>query len=122
MDELSSFSIRRLGYWGVDGEELSFLIPGVLSNLAICWLGWWRGNPEEPVVWGAHELVNGAGGDGSGEQEALGPVAAELGECLELCFAFDSFGDHGEADSFGERDDAPDEATSGLVKVKVADE
>jgi len=42
-----------------------------------------------------------------GEQEALSPVAAELGECIELCFAFDALGDHGDADSFGERGRRP---------------
>ena len=101
------------------------MIPGTLSNLARGWLGWlgWRcGDPEEPAAWVAQECVDGLGGRGSGEQEALDAVAAERGECIELCLSFHAFGDHGEAYSFGERDDSPDEATAGVVLVEVADE
>jgi hypothetical protein len=49
-------------------------------------------------------------------------VAAQLGQCLELCWPFDALGDHSEADSFGERDHAPHEATAAIVLVQVVGE
>ena len=121
--DLKKPSAQRFGYEGsLGGGELNLVISGVLSDLARCWFGWGGGDPEEPTTRGAQELVDGAGRHGSGEQKALGPVATEFGECLELCFPFDALGDHGEADSFGERHDPPDEASPGLVVVKVPDE
>ena len=55
------------------------------------------------------------GGGGAGDVEALGAVAVECFECVELVWVFDAFGDYGESEGVGGLDHELEEFAGGVV-------
>ena len=74
--------------------------------------------------WAAGGDVVGEGGgvDGRADEVSLAEAAAEFEDALALVGAFDAFGDDGDAERFGELEDAGDEAGLDVVSVDAGEE
>src|ERR1700730_12575128 len=81
-----------------------------------------------PSIWGVGvscgrgETMEGVGRAGWGEEEALGPVTAEVFEDVKLLGGLDTFGDDGQAEGVGELDDRGSDRLFSFIAFKFVDE